>query len=302
VGIILTISVLLEQYWIARLFPPLGQLGGLRPMIVFLDIPLPLPNIDWIPVGFLFIFFYGLVISSEVNNRGQAPGALRRKKLAAALTGWWLLLLCILTGGGLYYLVQDFLPKAVRNGIDSFGIRADITLPYPSGELVHLHGSMLLLLCTVLGIRLLGKRTALPPLAQPMMAAVTAPATSRKPKQAAAKTTALPVAKSNLPPAKKELAAIPASPRKTASTTAYRRMPATVHEQYLAPDPPPDCRLTTPPPVAVILPKPAPRIGSVHPCIVAGMIEPAKTENPRTKADSRRSSMEPADLTILYER
>jgi hypothetical protein len=250
------ISVLLEQYWIARLFPPLGQLGSLRPMIVFLDIPLPLPNIDWIPVGFLFIFFYGLVISSEVNNRGQAPGALRRKKLAAALTGWWLLLLCILTGGGLYYFVQDFLPKAVRNGIDSFGIRADITLPYPSGELVHLHGSMLLLLCTVLGIRLLGKKTALPPLVQPMVAPV----------------------------------------------TAYRRMPATVHEQYLAPDPPPDCRLTTPPPVAVILPRPTPRIGSVHPCIVAGMIEPAKTQNPRTKADSRRSSMEPADPTILYER
>ena len=285
VGITVTISVLLEQFWIARLFPQLGQLGGLRPMIVFLDIPLPLPNIDWIPVGFLFIFFYGLVISSELNNRGQAPSALQRKKIAAALTGWWLLLLCILGGGGLYYLVQDFLPRVVRNGIDSFGIRADITLPYPSGGLVHLHGSMLLLLCTTLGIRLLLKKTALPPLVAPAAAKPT-PAAARK--RTPAKTPPAAPAHPALPgiPAPQKKATTAAPPRKSASSTVYRHLPATVHDRYLTPDPSPDCRLTTPPPVAVILPRPAPRIGGAHPCFVAGVIEPSKT----------------GDQTILYER
>ena len=264
VGITLTISILLEQYWIARLFPQLGQLGGLRPMIVFLDIPLALPNIDWIPVGFLFIFFYGMVISSELNHRGQAPGALRRKKIAAALTGWWLLLICILAGGGLYSLIQGFLPRGVRNGIDSFGVRADITLPYPSGELVHLHGSMILLVFTGFGIRLLLKKTALPPVVVPVAVAAPAPPRKRSPARVAT------------PTGKKVPAPAPKSQPATAAPT-YRRIPDTVHDQYITPEPAPDCRLTTPPPVAVILPKPAPRIGSVHPCIVAGMLTPAKT-------------------------
>jgi hypothetical protein len=193
-------------------------------MIVFLDIPLPLPNIDWIPVSFLFVFFYGLVISPELANRGQAPGPLRRKKIWGAITGWWLLLLCILAGGGLYYLVQDHLPRQVRNGIDSFGIRADITLPYPSGDLVHLHGSMLLLLCTVIGFRMLLKKTALPP----------------------------------------EVRLAPAPVRTPAPVTPKSRPPV------------PDCRLTTPPPVAVIMPKSAPRIGSAHPCVVPDNLTPSR--------------------------
>ena len=221
-------------------------------MIVFLDIPLPLANIDWIPVGFIFIFFYGLVISSEMNHRGLPPAALRRKKMAAALTGWWLLLLCMLAGGGLYYLVQDSLPRSVRNGIDSFGVRADITLPYPSGELVHLHGSVLLLLLTILGFRLLLKKTALPPLVVP----VTVPS----------------------PPVRAFNTATPSSTASTSVTPpAYRRSSATVHDQYHSSDGAPDCRFTTPPPIAVILPKPAPRIGSVQPCVVDGVIEPART-------------------------
>jgi hypothetical protein len=271
VGIVLTISVLLEHYWIAGFFPQLGELGGLRPMIVFLDIPLALPKIDWIPVGFIFIFFYGMAISSGLKHRGHPPGALRREKMAAALTGWWLLLLCILAGGALYALVQHFLPRAVRNGIDSFGVRADITLPYPSGELVHLHGSMLLLAFTGLGIHLLLKKTSLPPAddpatadlrttvqtAAPLPEKTTAPATSRKEAQG-----------DDLFRPSYQHAAIPSTGRRT---------PGTVQDQYLTPEPSPDCRLTTPPPVAVILPRAAPRIGSIQPCVVAGMIEPART-------------------------
>jgi hypothetical protein len=57
VVILLLISVLLEQA-IAALCPLLGQMGGVRPMIVFLDIPLAAPlTIDWIPVGFILLVF-----------------------------------------------------------------------------------------------------------------------------------------------------------------------------------------------------------------------------------------------------
>jgi len=309
VGIVLTSSILLEQFCFAPLIPQLGQLGSLRPMIVFLDIPLALPDIDWIPVTFLFLILYGMVISPELGNRGQAPGRLRRKKLWGALTGWWLLLIFILAGGGLYYLVQDALPKQVRNGIDSFGIRADITLPYPSGDLVHLHGSMFLLLLTVIGFRVLLKKTDLPPLVMP--ARTPAGATTRMPvtkatgasipaapATAATKQTRNPATK---PPVKKLPAAVPVVTETPGAAPGnryqpaivgpnYRRVPDSDHDQYLppdqqpytrdrylTPDPPPDCRLTTPPPVAVIMPRPAPRIGSAQPCVLPGAIEPSRT-------------------------
>ncbi|HVS98226.1 MAG TPA: hypothetical protein VHE54_17140 [Puia sp.] len=279
VGILLTISVLLEQYCLAPLVPQLSELGGLRPMIVFLDIPLALPNIDWIPVSLLFTFLYGMVISPELANRGKAPGPLRRKKIWAALTGWWLLLLLILTGAGLYSLVQDALPRQVRNGIDSFGIRADITLPYPSGDLVHLHGSMLLLLSSFIGFRLLLKKTMLPPVvelahapanARPNVAA-TPPAASLPARPRVSATTAIPK-RSRLPdspPPAKKFPAGSLSGSSSASPTRPR--------EVLTTEPPPDCRLTTPPPVAVIMPRPTPRIGTAQPCVTSGFIEPAKT-------------------------
>lgn len=149
VVILLLISILLEQA-IAGLCPWLSQLGGVRPMIVFLDIPLQTPvTIDWLPVGFLFIIFYSIV-------------SLPRGRAWAILGRWWLLLIFMLTGGGIYYGLSGFLPKAIRNGIDSFGMRADLVLPYPSGETVHLQGSMIMLVFFILGWRLLINK-AVPP-------------------------------------------------------------------------------------------------------------------------------------------
>lgn len=152
VVILLLISILLEQA-IAALVPWLGQLGSIRPMIVFLDIPLEAPvTIDWLPVGFIFLLFYGLV---GAGNAGEKPKGEIRGRGWAILGRWWLLLILLLAGGGLYYGLSGFLPKEVRNGLDSFGMRADIVLPYPSGETMHLHGSMIMLACFLLGWRLL---------------------------------------------------------------------------------------------------------------------------------------------------
>jgi len=153
VVILLLISILLEQA-IAGLCPWLSQLGGVRPMIVFLDIPLEAPvTIDWLPVGFLFIIFYSIV-------------GLPRGGRWAILGRWWLLLIFLLIGGGIYYGLIGFLPKAVRNGIDSFGMRADLVLPYPSGETVHLQGSMIMLVFFILGWRLLINKAAPPVVAK----------------------------------------------------------------------------------------------------------------------------------------
>lgn len=151
VAILLLISILLEQ-WIALLCPFLGEMGGIRPMIVFLDIPVRSPVvIDWVPVGFIFILFYSLVVRS------------RRPSLWGLLSRWWLLLGCMVAGGGIYYLLEEYLSRQVRNGIDSFGIRADIVLPYPFEDTVHLQGSMIMLVFCIIGWRMLVRKAVLRP-------------------------------------------------------------------------------------------------------------------------------------------
>ena len=151
-AILLLISILLEQ-WIALLCPFLGDMGGIRPMVVFLDIPVRSPVvIDWLPVGFIFILFYSFVVRS------------RRPSLWALLGRWWLLLGCILGGGGIFYLLEEHLSRQVSNGIDSFGIRADIVLPYPFEDTVHLQGSMIMLVFCIIGWRLLVKKAVLKPM------------------------------------------------------------------------------------------------------------------------------------------
>jgi hypothetical protein len=159
VATLLVLSILLEQYWIARLFPWVSNLGGVQPMIVFLDIPLRLPVIDWIPVSILFVFFYLIVMAPELRRDGYSLW----KKGWAVIAGWWVLLVCLTAGGVLFYVLQGFLPRAVRNGIDSFGIRADIALPYPSDSTVHLNGGMILLVCLLIGGRYFLRATAYQP-------------------------------------------------------------------------------------------------------------------------------------------
>jgi hypothetical protein len=167
VVILLLISILLEQA-IAGLFPLLSQLGGVRPMIVFLDIPLETPvTIDWLPVGFIFILFYSIVSIPRGKGAGDPTGGDNGGstfgRAWAILGRWWLLLIFLLIGGGIYYGLSGFLPKAIRNGIDSFGMRADLILPYPSDETVHLQGSMIILVFFILGWRLLINKAVSPP-------------------------------------------------------------------------------------------------------------------------------------------
>jgi hypothetical protein len=110
--------------------------------------------IDWAPVGFIFILFYSLVVRS------------RRPSLWGLFSRWWLLLGCMLAGGGIYYLLEEYLSRQVKNGIDSFGIRADLVLPYPFEDTVHLQGSMIMLVFCIIGWRLLVKKAVLRPVTE----------------------------------------------------------------------------------------------------------------------------------------
>lgn len=152
--LLLLLSILLEQYWLVRLFPWMGGLGSIRPMIVFLDIPLDLPLIDPVPVGILFSFFYSIVLAPGISRAGGSIGPALRKRVRTVLLGLSVLVVCLLAGGGLFYLLQDQLPRVVRNGIDSFGVRADVYLPYPGEGRIHLRGSMVLLICCYTGVRI----------------------------------------------------------------------------------------------------------------------------------------------------
>lgn len=163
ITLLLAISVLLEQFFIAPILPWLGNLGSIRPMVVFLDIPLALPAIDLLPVSIIFALFYQVAPSAGLaKEHPSIPGGARVWK---ALSGWWMLLILLVAGGGAYYYAQDYLPRSVSNGIDSFGVRADLTLPYPSGGLIHLHGSVVMLVFSFLGVLILNRRTATPAVA-----------------------------------------------------------------------------------------------------------------------------------------
>lgn len=267
VAFILTLCILFEQCGITPFFPMAGFAGSFRPMIVFLDIPLPLPAINWLPVSILFAFFYSIVIS-RTTTKGELG-----KRVWKALTGWWLFIGCIAAGGGCYYLIEEYLPKQVGNGIDSFGLRADLTLPFPSGELIHLHGSVIQLLFGLVGLHLLARRITVVERSAESGAAAVAEAqaiidTSMRPNIS---TTTI-IKKQRRQPVFADEPA-PAVAQKPRSSVAVMP-PASKGPAF--PGEPPTCRLTTPPPIAVVMPRPAPGIGKAHPCFVIGSLKPVR--------------------------
>ena len=294
VALLLLISVLLEQYWLVRLFPWLSDLGGVQPMIVFLDIPLRLPMIDCIPVGILFLFFYLVVISPELSRQRQywqqhtalhsspSPVTSLGQKGWAVFTGWWLMLICLAAGGGLYYLVEDQLPKQVRNGIDSFGIRADLSIPWPGESTIHLHGGMIMLITFLIGGRFFLRRTQLP---QPVF--IPAPGSASvttRPRPASVMTQSDPTEPDTMP---SRIVMRPARPKPqptlvaSQSTQAKSRSPRTVTPPHQTTSQPTftksqTTRTTTQPapqPYIQLPPEPTPAM--VRPCIVSGVLEPS---------------------------
>ena len=157
--VLLAMAILLDRYLIAGLFPWAPGLAGVNPMLVFLDIPVPLPVVFDLPVMGLFFFFYWLLLLSYPSRYGAVTWPELRKRLWTLFTGGLAILLCLVAGGGIFYLCSGLMSREVRNGIDSFGIQADLYTPIPDHEIIHLRGGMVLLICFFIGVRIFLKRT-----------------------------------------------------------------------------------------------------------------------------------------------
>lgn len=141
------------QFWVTKLFPAMSGLAQIKPNLVYNGIPITGPyNIDLILVTGLFLLIYPFVVLLYPSRPGIASWRQAILRARNAFVGLFALLFCMLAGGYIYYLVKDQLPVQVRNGIDSMGINADIHLSYPGFENIPLRGSLLLLVCFVIGL------------------------------------------------------------------------------------------------------------------------------------------------------
>jgi hypothetical protein len=157
--VLLAISVLLDRYLVSVLCPWMPSLGGTSLMVVFLDIPVAMPTIDPLPVAVLFSLFYAMMPARQ-------PGA-EEGGLSSIWGGVFILACWMASGALLYHFTEGFLPRVVRNGIDSFGIHADINTPFMDYSTLHLRGGVILLICFILGGRPLLKRINHPVNMQP---------------------------------------------------------------------------------------------------------------------------------------
>jgi hypothetical protein len=146
VTVSLILAILLDRFLIVPFFPFVSGGLGIDLMPVFLDIPVHLPFvIDIIPVTILFFLIYSVWLKKTGNPV--------KKMRWAVFSGFLLLFICMLVGAALFYMMQDHLSRQVSNGINSIGIQADLYLPFPDGNVVHLRGSMILLVCCWIGSR-----------------------------------------------------------------------------------------------------------------------------------------------------
>ncbi|HEY8970517.1 MAG TPA: hypothetical protein VIM64_15535 [Puia sp.] len=163
----------MDRYLVSVLCPWMPSLGGISLMVVFLDIPVALPLIDPLPVAVLFSLFYSMVPARQTGNEGGG--------LSSIWGGVFILACWMAAGALLYHFAEGFLPRVVRNGIDSFGVHADINTPFTEYSTLHLRGGFILFACFIFGGRTLLKRirraaiahpVALPPEPEPMPAPV----------------------------------------------------------------------------------------------------------------------------------
>ncbi|WP_205511240.1 hypothetical protein [Longitalea arenae] len=153
VAVLFVLCIAAVHYVIAKELPAISGLVEIKPSLVFLDIPTPLPFvIDCILAPALFLLLYPLVLLFTPGR--SAIG----QRLGAAVSGLFALLICMLAGGLIYYLVQDQLPLNIRNGINSMGIIADIHIPYPGFETISLRGSLILFICFNIGTFILVRK------------------------------------------------------------------------------------------------------------------------------------------------
>lgn len=140
------------QQLISRLLPGIAGQATIDPSLIVFDIPIHLPvTIDLVLVPALFYVAYAAIILVFPSGPGGTTWRQTMPRLRAALAGSFFFLLAVASSGYLSFLVHDHLPKNVRNGIDSLGIAADVSLPFPGVHSIHLPGNVITLLGLVVG-------------------------------------------------------------------------------------------------------------------------------------------------------
>ena len=162
--VLFVIAILLDRYLIEALCPWMADLGGTSLMVVFLDIPVALPQINPLPVAVLFSLFYSMTPTASPVRQEYAPTG----RLSTIWGGVIVLALWMSAGALVYHFAQGLLPRQVRNGIDSFGIHADIHTPFTEYSILPLRGGFILLLCFIIGGRVLVKRINRTAIARPV--------------------------------------------------------------------------------------------------------------------------------------
>lgn len=156
--LILLTAILLDKLWVSRVMPQASGLISINPMIVFLDIPVDLfLTFGLLSVTGIFILLYVLLIlpyHSRHNDptQGDATRQATDPRPWRIITGVLAIPCWVLSGGFLYLAVQPYLPRHASNAIESFGINADIATSFPGYELIHLRGSMVMLVCFIIGM------------------------------------------------------------------------------------------------------------------------------------------------------
>lgn len=152
-GVLFLLCIVPGQFWLAKLFPEISGLARIDPSFVFLDIPIDLPfTIDLVLAPALFLLIYPVVVAVYPSRPGIPAWQQATKRMRSAFVGLLVLLISVLAGGLMYYLVQEYFSRRVRNGINSLGINADIHLAYPGYENIHLRGSTIIMVCAMTGM------------------------------------------------------------------------------------------------------------------------------------------------------
>lgn len=173
--VLLVISVMVDRLLIAGLCPWVSSLGGISLMAVFLDIPVAFPMIDPLPVSLLFSLFYSMMPATAIARSGGDQG-----EGLSRIWGGFIVLSCWMAAGALaFHFSEGFLTRQVRNGIDSFGIQADIHTPFSEYSILPLRGGIILLLCFIIGGRTFVKRVNRVSIARPVPGVIIAEADGR---------------------------------------------------------------------------------------------------------------------------
>lgn len=145
------------QYLMAQLLPGISGQATISPSLIIFDIPIHLPvTIDLVLVAALFFLVYGAVILVFPSGLGGTTWRQTLPRLGAVLVGMFFFFFAAATTGLISYVVHDHLPRNVRNGIDSLGVAADVSLPF-SGT-IHLPGNVITLLGLIIGFAIVVAR------------------------------------------------------------------------------------------------------------------------------------------------